>query len=63
MKESVHNFFKSFNIFTQAEIGNFMDLSTITLLNKSDYFIKESEVSKQVAFVLSGVLRSYLYIQ
>lgn len=52
-------FFKSFNILTDSEIEDFIQLLSYKNYKKSDYFIKEGEICKQVAFVLSGSLRSY----
>lgn len=52
-------FFKSFNILTDSEIEDFIQLLSYKSYKKSDYFIKEGEICKQVAFVLSGSLRSY----
>lgn len=52
-------FFKSFNILTDSEIEDFIQLLSYKNYKKSDYFIKEGETCKQVAFVLSGSLRSY----
>lgn len=57
--DSAKLFLKSFNILTDIEIDDFIQLSTYKLFKKSEYFIKEGETCKQVAFVLSGSLRSY----
>lgn len=56
---SLKVFFKSFNILTDSEIEDFIQLLSYKNYKKSDYFIKEGEICKQVAFVLSGSLRSY----
>jgi CRP-like cAMP-binding protein len=57
--DSIKLFLKSFNILTDIQIDDFIQLSTYKLFKKSEYFIKEGETCKQVAFVLSGSLRSY----
>ncbi|MGY4539760.1 CRP-like cAMP-binding protein [Mucilaginibacter sp. UYNi724] len=57
--DSVNLFLKSFGILTDDQIGDFIQLSTKKLFKKSEYFIKEGEICKHVAFVLSGSLRSY----
>ena len=44
---------------TDSEIGDFVQLLTHKTYKKSEYFIKEGETCKQVAFILSGSLRSY----
>ncbi|WP_310555169.1 Crp/Fnr family transcriptional regulator [Flavobacterium sp.] len=55
----IKNYLKSFNILTDDEIGNLIHLSTKRVLNKADYFIREGETCKDVAFILSGTLRSF----
>jgi CRP-like cAMP-binding protein len=57
--DSIKHFLESFNILTDIEIDSFNQLLTHKLVKKSEYFIKEGETCKQVAFVLSGSLRSY----
>lgn len=52
-------FLESFNILTDIEIENFMQLLTHKTFKKFEYFIKEGETCKQIAFVLSGSWRSY----
>lgn len=56
---NIRLFLKSFEILTDIEIDDLIKLSTHKLFKKGDYFIKEGETCKQVAFVLSGSLRSY----
>ena len=55
----MRSYFKSFNILTDDEIENFIELSVKKDLKKADYFIREPETCKEVAFVLAGTLRSY----
>ena len=55
----MRSYFKSFNILTEDEIEDFIELSATRNLKKADYFIQEGETCKDVAFVLSGTLRSY----
>jgi CRP-like cAMP-binding protein len=57
--DSIKSFLKSFNILTDIEIDDFIQLLTYKLLKKSAYFIREGETCKQVAFILSGSLRTY----
>ena len=57
--ENIELFLKSFNILTDIEIDDFIQLSTYKLLKKSEYFVREGETCKQVGFVLSGTLRTY----
>ena len=55
----MRSYFKSFNILTDDEIEEFIELSAMRNLKKTDYFIREGETCKDVAFVLAGTLRSY----
>lgn len=48
---------------SQVEIDQIVDSSEKRLFNKKDYFITEGEVCKEVAFILSGTLRSFLISQ
>ena len=54
----IKNYLKLFNVLTDDEIENFIQLSTKRDLIKGDYFIREGETCKEVAFVLSGTFRS-----
>lgn len=56
---SLKHFLQSFNILTDIEIDGFLQLITYKIFKKAEYFIKEGETCKQVAFVLTGSLRSY----
>jgi len=57
----MRNYLKSFNILTDEEIDTFESKVNRKYLNKGDFFIKEGRISKEVAFVVSGLLRSYYY--
>ncbi|HKX86020.1 MAG TPA: Crp/Fnr family transcriptional regulator [Flavobacterium sp.] len=57
--DSLKHFLQSFNILTDIEIDDFLALLTYKTFKKGEYFIKEGETCKQVAFVLTGSLRSY----
>lgn len=57
--DSLRHFLQSFNILTDIEIDDFLHLLTYKIFKKGEYFIKEGETCKQVAFVLTGSLRSY----
>ncbi|MGY5354239.1 Crp/Fnr family transcriptional regulator [Wenyingzhuangia sp. IMCC45467] len=52
-------FLNSFNILNDDEIDDFINAATTKHLDKFDYYIKEGETCTSVAFVLSGLLRSY----
>ena len=55
----IKNYLKSFNILTDDEIENLILITTKRDLNKADYFVRQGETCKEVAFVLSGTFRSY----
>lgn len=57
--DNLRNFLQSFNILTDIEIDDFLQLLTYKIFKKADFYIKEGETCKQIAFVLTGSLRSY----
>ena len=57
--DSIRHFLKSFNILRDSEIDSFIRLLSNKILKKHEYFIQEGQTCNQVAFVLSGSLRSY----
>jgi CRP-like cAMP-binding protein len=58
-QELVKAYFKSFSILTDRDIERFIQLSAKRKLKKSDFFIREGQICKEVAFVLKGTLRSF----
>lgn len=57
--ETVKKFFENFNILASEEIDDIIGITQPIRLEKHDYFIRENEVCKSVAFVISGILRSF----
>jgi CRP-like cAMP-binding protein len=57
----MRGYLKSFNILTDKNIDLFERQVIRKTLKKGDYFIKEGRVSKEVAFVKSGLFRSFYY--
>ncbi|PWN67841.1 Crp/Fnr family transcriptional regulator [Chryseobacterium oncorhynchi] len=55
----VHDFFRSFNLFSEREIEEFLQLFELRKVNKNDYFIHEGERCREVAFIKSGIFRSF----
>jgi CRP-like cAMP-binding protein len=55
----IEKYLKSFDVFTDHEIEYVAKFSARKVLNKSEFFIHESEICTEVAFVLSGILRSF----
>ncbi|MBP1167938.1 MULTISPECIES: Crp/Fnr family transcriptional regulator [unclassified Chryseobacterium] len=52
-------YFRSFNLFSEDEIEEFLKFSELRLVNKNDYFIQEGELCKEVGLVKSGIFRSF----
>lgn len=55
----IKEFLKSFQILTLPEIENFENVLVKRTLKKGDFFINEGKLSKEVAFIDSGILRSF----
>jgi hypothetical protein len=55
----MQSYLQSFNILSPAEIDTFMASATQRTLKKGEFFITEAKVCKEVAFIKSGILRSY----
>ncbi|WP_165734139.1 Crp/Fnr family transcriptional regulator [Polaribacter sp. 20A6] len=57
----MRNYLQTFNILTDNEIDLFESKVQNIKLKKGDFFIKENRISKEVAFVVSGLFRSFYY--
>jgi CRP-like cAMP-binding protein len=55
----IKNYLLSFNILTDEEIENFLQQTSQRTLQKGEYFIREGQICKEVAFVFGGNFRSY----
>lgn len=55
----IKRYFESFDILTQAEIEDIIPFFLRRKLNKSDYFIREGEACDEIAFIISGIFRSF----
>lgn len=53
------SFLNSFQVLTDSEIDSLLEVATPRTLQKSDFLVREGEVSKEVVFMLSGIFRSY----
>lgn len=53
------SFLAHFNLFTEAEIDEAIFLFSTRSLKKGDYFVKEGQKCSEVAFIESGVFRSF----
>ncbi|MDV2458384.1 cAMP-binding protein [Elizabethkingia anophelis] len=52
-------YFNSFGIFSAEEIASTVQLFESRLLNKGDFFVREHEKNSEVAFIQSGIFRSF----
>lgn len=59
LNKMIKNYLKAFNILAEDEIENLIQLTKKRSLKKLDYFIREGEICKEVAFVLTGSFRSF----
>ncbi len=55
----IKEYFKQFNIFSEQYLEELSLLFTPKTLHKADYFIKEGEHCKEIAFITSGIFRSF----
>ncbi len=54
-------YLKSFHLFTENEINDFLKLSQKTFLKKGDYYINQNEICDTLSFVKSGIFRSFYF--
>lgn len=55
----IRDYFRSFNLFSEKEIEELLPLFEIRKLNKNEYFVQEGERCREVAFINSGIFRSF----
>lgn len=55
----IQDYFRSFKIFSDQEIENILQLFEQRKLNKNDYFVHEGDQCKEIAFIETGIFRSY----
>lgn len=55
----IRNYFKSFNIFNDAELDQISGLFVHKKIKKNDFFVREGDACKYIAFIESGIFRSY----
>ncbi|MCX8523621.1 Crp/Fnr family transcriptional regulator [Chryseobacterium formosus] len=58
-KKVIEEYFRSFNIFKEEEIRDLVQLFEVRKLAKNDFFANEGEKCNEVAFIKSGIFRSY----
>ena len=57
----MRNYLKSFDLLTDEEVETFVQMTRPKSLKKGDFFVKEGTTSNEIAFVVSGTLRSFYY--
>ncbi|MBC8985182.1 Crp/Fnr family transcriptional regulator [Pedobacter sp. N36a] len=55
----IYNFLASFQLFSPAEINDIIALMKPKKLQKGDFFIQEGKTCKEVAFLNTGILRTF----
>lgn len=55
----IKKYLHSFEILSETEIDDFIKHTTPKKLNKLDFFIREGEICKEIAFINSGTFRSF----
>ncbi|WP_425075218.1 Crp/Fnr family transcriptional regulator [Psychroserpens sp. S379A] len=57
----ITNFLKSYNILTDEDIEAYLKLAESKTLKKDDFLVKEGQTSQYIAFIKSGIFRSFYY--
>jgi CRP-like cAMP-binding protein len=57
----MEEYLRSFNLLTPQEIAATVEAGRYQTVRKNDYFIREGQVCRQVAFVKSGIFRSFYH--
>lgn len=55
----IEQYLQSFDLFSDEEINQLVQLFEVRHLNKNDIFINEGKISNEVAFVIDGLFRSF----
>lgn len=58
-REMLQDYFKSFNVFSDIEISDLMQGFVSKKMRKSEYFVKEGGSCKEIAYIKTGIFRSY----
>lgn len=53
------DFLQSFNLLNEHEINSFISMAEICNLKRGEYFIQDGNICNVVAFIESGILRSF----
>ncbi|HTN17310.1 MAG TPA: Crp/Fnr family transcriptional regulator [Chitinophagaceae bacterium] len=57
----MEDYLSSFNLLTEEEIRMAVNAGSYRTIKKNDYFVREGQVCRQVAFIHSGIFRSFYH--
>ena len=57
----LNDFLQQYSYLKPNEIEAFVDLTKESNLKEGDYFIREGQISKHIAFIKSGIFRTYYH--
>lgn len=57
--DKVIHYFQQFNILTNEDLEGIEQYYTVKKIAKSEFWIEDGQICKEVAFVISGILRSF----
>jgi len=52
---------EAFSLLTESDIDSMMELGRHKRIKKGEYFVREGDVCKNVAYISSGIMRSFYY--
>ncbi|KFF02266.1 Crp/Fnr family transcriptional regulator [Chryseobacterium luteum] len=55
----IEDYFRSFAVFSENEIRDFLQLFETRKVYKNDFFVREGDLCREIAFIVSGIFRSY----
>jgi len=55
----IKQYFSTFNVFSDQEIEDFIQLFEVRRYHKNDFFVKEGQSCNEIAFIEAGIFRSY----
>lgn len=58
-KKMVDSFFRNFGVFSEQEISDIQLLFETRKVSKNDFFVQEGDHCREIAFIVSGIFRSY----
>lgn len=54
-------YLKSFDLFTDNEINDFLKLTKTTYIKKGDIYINQNEICNSLSYIKSGIFRSFYF--